>query len=81
MTKILAELRALQRLWSVRLAALAGLVVAYLMSDPTLLERAVAVVPPEWRPVATVLAGFVTFSLPTVVRWLPQSPKSGGGEQ
>ncbi|MCW1985608.1 UNVERIFIED_ORG: hypothetical protein M2348_001340 [Sphingomonas sp. R1F5B] len=75
-----AEMRPLWRLWSVRLAALAGLIVAYLMSDPTLLPRLVAYVPPEWRPVTSVLVGFAAFALPTIARRLPQPPKPGDEE-
>ena len=70
------EASALWRLWSIKLAALGGLVVAYLVSDPTLLPRLVAAVPPEWRPVAGVLAGFAAFALPTIARRIPQTPKS-----
>lgn len=64
--------REMLQFWSVRLAALAGLVVAYLMSDPTLLPRLVALVPEPWRPVAAVLTGFAAFALPTIARGLPQ---------
>ncbi len=70
-----SELRTLWRYWSVKLAALAGLVVAYLISDPTLLPRIVAHVPEGWRPVASVLVGFLAFALPTIARRLPQPPK------
>lgn len=80
MNNLMAELRSLWRLWSVKLAALGGLIVAYLMSDPTLLPRLVAAVPPEWRPVASILAGFAAFALPTIARRLPQPPRSGDGQ-
>lgn len=72
--------REILQFWSVRLAALAGLVVAYLMSDPTLLPRLVALVPEPWRPVTAVLTGFIAFALPTIARGLPQpklDPKRG----
>lgn len=72
MKSIIKELRALSRFWSVQLAALAGLVVAYFMSDPTLLPRLVALVPAEYRPAAAVAIGFITFALPVVARRLPQ---------
>jgi hypothetical protein len=75
----IAEIRPLWRLWSVKLAALGGLIVAYLMSDPTLLPRVVAYVPEGWRPLASLGVGFVAFALPTIARWLPQPPKSGDG--
>jgi hypothetical protein len=38
MKRLLAELRLLQRYWCVRLAALAGFAVAWLVSDPTVLR-------------------------------------------
>lgn len=66
------EARTLWRFWSVKLAAVAGLVVAYLISDPTLLPRMVAHVPEEYRPLASVLIGFIAFLLPTIARRLPQ---------
>jgi len=66
----------LWRLWSVRLAALGGLIAAYLVSEPTVLPRMVAAVPQEWRPVASILAGFAAFAIPTIMRRLPQKPKS-----
>lgn len=70
------EAASLWRLWSVKLAALGGLVVAYMVSDPTLLPRIVAAVPAEYRPLAGIVAGFLAFALPTLARRAPQKPKS-----
>lgn len=72
MARLLAELRMLQRYWSVRLAILAALVAAWLVNDPTVLPRLVDALPEDWRPVASILVGFATFALPTIARWLPQ---------
>lgn len=72
---IATEIRTLWRYWSVKLAALGGLVVAWLISDPTLLPRLVAYVPEGYRPLASVLIGFAAFALPTIARRLPQPPK------
>lgn len=72
---MIAELRALWRYWSVKLAAVAGVLVAWLISDPTLLPAMVAYVPEGWRPVASVLVGFAAFALPTLARRLPQAPR------
>ncbi|WP_179504339.1 MULTISPECIES: hypothetical protein [unclassified Sphingomonas] len=80
MNNLMIELRSLWRLWSVKLAALGGLIVAYLMSDPTLLPRVVAYVPEGWRPLASVAVGFAAFALPTIARRLPQPPKPGDGQ-
>jgi hypothetical protein len=71
MKTLLAELRVLQRYWCVRLAALAGFLVAWLVSDPTV-PRLTAMLPEGWRPLASILCGFVAFALPTIARWLPQ---------
>jgi|GEM_PF-2427249 len=71
-TRFLAELRALNRYWSVRLAAFAGLVAAWLFQDPSVLPRLVAILPEHWRPLASILVGFAVYALPTVVRRLPQ---------
>ncbi|WP_062788591.1 hypothetical protein [Novosphingobium capsulatum] len=77
LSKIRAEAGSLWRLWSVKMAALAGLIVTYLMSDPTLLPRLVAYVPDRWRPLASMAVGFAVFALPTIARWLPQPAASG----
>lgn len=70
--RLLARLRALHRYWSVRLSVLAGLLAGWLMSDPSILPRLVHVVPPEWRPLVALAAGFATYALPTLARALPQ---------
>lgn len=75
MTWLLAELKELWQYYSVRLAAFAAFIVAWLISDPTIFTTISAAVPDEWRPLAAVLGGFITFSLPTIARRLPQPPK------
>ena len=69
------EAAQLWRLWSVKLAAVAGLVVAYVMSDPMVLQGIVAAVPEQWRPLASIMAGFATFAAATLARRVPQKPK------
>lgn len=69
---LLDEIRTLWRFYSVRLAAVAGLLVAWLVADPTILLQLVDQVPDGWRPVASLAIGFVTFALPTLARRLPQ---------
>lgn len=73
MKKILSKGRELFKFWSVRLAALAGLAVGYMTSDPTIIPRIVEIVPESWRPYAPLILGFLTFALPTLTRGLPQS--------
>ncbi|TXH54311.1 MAG: hypothetical protein E6Q97_11175 [Desulfurellales bacterium] len=71
-SRIVEEATLLFKFWSVRVAALGGLIVAYLMSDPTLLPRLVNYVPQEYRPLMSIFIGFVAFALPTIARRLPQ---------
>lgn len=72
---MIKELRALWRFYSVKLAALAGLIVAWLLSDPTLIPRLLAALPADLKPAAPFIAGFVAFTLPVLARRLPQPPK------
>ena len=50
--KLIEEARHWWRMWSNRLALLAGAVFGALVYDPTLLKQAVALVPEPWRPLA-----------------------------
>lgn len=68
------ELRHVWRLWSVRLAALAGVFAAAVATDPTILTGLVAHLPEgRLRTVAAALVGLVVFLAPTVARLWPQS--------
>ena len=62
------------RFWSVRLAALAGLVGAYIVAYPDELRKLADLVPEPYRPVAGAVAGFVIFSTATATR-LKAQPK------
>jgi len=74
------EMRDLWRLWSIKLAALAGLGIAWLTSNPTILPQVVAYVPERWRPLAALAAGFAGFALPTYARWKKQPSKLEDGQ-
>jgi hypothetical protein len=65
------------RWWSVRLAALAGIVAGALVAQPQLLTGLVAYVPEPWRPVASALAGIAVFAAPTIARLLQQGGSNG----
>jgi hypothetical protein len=70
--RIRREARILWAFWSVRLAALAGMIAAYVVADPTVLTALVVYVPDSWRPLAAAGVGFFVFALPTLARRLPQ---------
>lgn len=72
--KLIAECRHWWTLWSVRLAALAGVLAASIMASPQLLLGLIAFVPEGWRTPAAILTGVVTFIIPTLVR-VAQQPK------
>ena len=71
--RIRAEAAMLWAFWSVRLAAAAGMVAAYLVADPTALSSLLVYVPDNWRPAAGVIAGLIVFMLPTLARRMPQA--------
>ena len=83
--KLIEEARHWWRMWSNRLAIVAGLAVAALVADPALLAQFVALVPPEWRPLAAGLAGLVVSATAISSRMVkqqklcpPESTKSQG---
>lgn len=66
------------RWWSVRMAALAGVVAGALVAQPQILTGLVAYVPERWRPLASALAGVVVFAAPTIARLIKQGGKVDG---
>jgi hypothetical protein len=67
------------KLWSVRLAALAGSLATYLVAFPDQRDALLALIPDgPWRVLAAFGFGFVVFAVPTVTR-LAQQPTKGGG--
>lgn len=61
------------RLWSVRLAALAGTVSAVLTAHPTLLLGLIGFIPHgTMRLAAAAFVGLIVFAIPTIVRLWPQ---------
>ncbi len=74
--KLIEEARQFWRWWSVRLAALAGIVAGYFTAYPAQLQGLLAYVPERWRPVASIAVGLVVFALPTLARVIKQEGKS-----
>jgi len=69
------QLRAIWRMWSVKLAAMAGLVGGYFTAFPEQREALMAVIPEGWRPLAGIIVGFVIFATATGTRLVAQKPK------
>ncbi len=76
--KLVEEARQAWRWWSVRLAALAGIVAGALVAQPQILTGLVAYVPEQWRPAASALAGIVVFAAPTLARIVKQGGQVDG---
>lgn len=79
--KLIDDYRRAWRLYSVRLAAVAGVLATGLSVAPGLLTWLVDEFLPygPWRIAVSVLIGLVVFVIPTVVRLMPQ--KDSGDEQ
>lgn len=64
------------KLWSVKLAMAAGVLVTlignYIVQDPTVVPRLVALVPEPYAKLAVIVGGFAAFAVPTLLRGLPQ---------
>ena len=58
--------------WSIRLAGVAGIVGAYFIAYPDQLQRLVALVPADYREVASILAGLIIFATASGTRLLSQ---------
>lgn len=63
---------ALWRAWSIRLAAIAGLIGGYFAAYPTELQKLIALVPEDFRPVASLAIGLVIFGTATGTRLISQ---------
>lgn len=69
------------RLWSVRLAALAGLAAAYLAANPDTTQALLALLPDgPLRVLASAALGLFVFALATGARLARQAPRDGGGD-
>ena len=66
--KLIDSYRSWYRMWSIQLAALAGVIAAAIMANPSLLLGLVAYIPEQWRGLAAILTGLMTFVLPAVTR-------------
>ena len=66
--KLIEDCHQWWRFASVRVAALAGLIISYLASDPGLLAYLVGLIPTPLR----WLSGFIVFAIPTIARLMKQ---------
>lgn len=67
--KLIAECRQWWRLWSVRLAAIAGVATGYLAANPAQTEALLALLPEgPWRVLASAGLGLLVFALATGTR-------------
>ena len=66
------------KLWSVRLAMLAGVAAGFLTANPTALGQLVGYVPERWRPLASFGVAMIVWGVPTWAR-LTSQPKLNGG--
>lgn len=71
---LIAECKLWWKLWSVRLAAVAGVVAAVISAAPGILEWLVNEFLPDgpWRVVTSVAVGLFVFVIPTIARLMPQ---------
>lgn len=69
--KFVEDARKWHKFASVRLAAVMGAVLAYLVADPMALQSLVELIPDgPARTIVAALAGFILFSAPTILRVL-----------
>lgn len=73
--KLIDEAHNWYKLWSVRLAALAGLTAAYLAANPDQAQAVIDSVPEAFRPLASIALGLFVFGLATGARLVKQTPK------
>lgn len=73
--KLIDEAHNWYKLWSVRLAALAGLTAAYLAANPDQAQAVIDSVPEAFRPLASIALGLFVFGLATGARLVKQAPK------
>jgi hypothetical protein len=66
--KLVAGWRQSWRLWSMRLNALASLVITYVLASPEVLLSTLNALPPEMRAVFPPMAGFAVFALVAFAR-------------
>lgn len=76
--KLTDEARQFWRLWSVRLAAVAGVAAAVMAENPALLLGLLAHLPAgPMRTMASIAIGLIVFAIPTLTRLLRQPEKKG----
>lgn len=65
------------KLWSIRLAAFASVVISYVVASPEILLQVLNAMPPEMRAYFPPVFGFVLFGVITMVRLWDQNHKKG----
>ncbi len=76
MNLLIDEARQWWRMWSVRLAALAGIAAGYLAANPDVTESILALLPEgPWRVLASAAIGLFVFGAATGARLLRQPVK------
>lgn len=73
--KLINEWRQWWRMWSVQFAAIAALIVGWIIANPNEVKNLVDQVPDSWRPVLVAGVSFLTFAGPTLLRLLDQAKR------
>ena len=73
--KLIEEARQFWRLWSVRLAAVAGMLAGYMTAFPEQVQQLFDYVPEQWRWAASIATALAVFALPTWLRLMAQPKK------
>lgn len=75
--KLIEEWRSAWRWWSMRLAAVGSIAVAYVLAYPDILLSTLNALPPEMRAVFPPAIGFVLFALVSIARLVKQGKHDG----
>lgn len=79
--KLIGSFSVWYRMWSIQLAAAAGVLAATVVANPGLLLGLVGMFPGRWRWLAAAMAGAVVFILPALTRLAHQPKLNPDGDQ